>query len=226
VVGQVHALGPLTHVLMLLGRHQDAMAASERAVALAETLGDRSQLDWHLAVHAEVLAAAGRLDDALGLLDAPVAGGLAIADVAYSNHVLHLWLAGRWDSALATARRLLVASPVQVPVRTAWALTVAGAIETGAGRADAARPLLALAERTYDGRHFYHFSALPRLGGGRRRVAAGRGAAGARAPRALGRLARRDGSGGAARVRPAAPLRDGGRSGRPWRRPPLAGPGP
>jgi DNA-binding CsgD family transcriptional regulator len=160
VTGQLRALGPLTHALMLLGRHRDATAASDRAVTLAEALGDRSQLDWHLAVRAEVLATTGQLDAALGLLEGPVSAGLAIADVAYSNHVLHLWIGGRWHVALATARRLLAASPVHVPVRTAWALTVAGAIEAGAGRADLARPLLALADRTYGGRRFYHFSAL------------------------------------------------------------------
>ena len=166
VAGQLRALGPLTHGLMLLGRHREAMVASERAVRLAETLGDRSQLEWHLAVRAEVLAAAGRLDAALDLLDGPVCAGLAIADVAYTNHVLHLWLGGRWDAALATARRLLAASPAHVPARTAWAFTVAGAIEAAAGRADLARPLLALADRTYGGRHFYHFSALHDWAGG------------------------------------------------------------
>lgn len=158
--GQLRALGPLTHAVMLLGRQTEAEAASRRAVTLAEALRDSSQLDWHVAVRAEVLAAGGELEAAVALLQGRVSGGLATADVAYSNHTLHLWLTGRWDAALGTARRLLAASPTNLPVRTAWALSVAGAIEAGAGRADLARRFLALADRSYGGQGFYHFSAL------------------------------------------------------------------
>jgi DNA-binding CsgD family transcriptional regulator len=158
--GELRALGPLTHALMLLGRQAEAEAASRRAVTLAEAVGDGSQIDWHLAVRAEVLAAGGELEAAAALLEGPVSAGLATADVAYSNHALHLWLTGRWAAALAAARRLLAGSPANVPVRTAWALSVAGAIEAGAGHAELARPFLALADRSYRGRGFYHFSAL------------------------------------------------------------------
>jgi ATP/maltotriose-dependent transcriptional regulator MalT len=160
LAGQLHALGPLAHALMLLGRHGQAAVVSERAVTLARALGDGFQLDWHLAVQAQVLAAAGQVDAALGVLDGPVSAGMPIADVAYAVHVMNLWLGGRWDAARTTAKRLLAASPVHVPVRTAWAFAMAGAIEAAAGRADRARQLLTLADRAYGGRRFYTFSAL------------------------------------------------------------------
>jgi DNA-binding CsgD family transcriptional regulator len=166
LAGQLRALGPLTHALMLLGRHGEAAAASGRAVTLAQGLGDGFQLDWHLAAQAQVLAAAGQLDAALGVLDGPVSAGVPIADVAYAVQVMNLWLSGRWDAALTTARRLLAASSVHVPVRTAWAFTMAGTIEAAAGRADRALQLLTLADSAYGGRPFYTFSALHDWAGG------------------------------------------------------------
>ncbi|MDQ6899161.1 MAG: hypothetical protein M3072_06590, partial [Candidatus Dormibacteraeota bacterium] len=163
---QLRALGPLAHAHMLLGRLGEARAANDRAVAMARSAGDLAQLEWHLSVRSEVLATAGDIDAAIAVV-APLAGsGRATTDVVHSNLVRYLWLAGRWDESLASARRLLAEAPTQVPVRTAWALAVAGAVEAAAGGPEAARPLLALGDRSYGGRDFYSFSALHDWGAG------------------------------------------------------------
>ena len=163
---QLHALGPLTHGLLLLGRETEAEEASVRATELAIATGDRGQQDWHRAVRSEVLAARGELDAAIALLEPLAAAERETADVVHSTLVRHLWLGGRWGAALASVRRLLEAAPARLPVRTAWAVAMGAAVEAGSGRPEAARQLLALADRGYEGRPFYCFSAWNDWAGG------------------------------------------------------------
>ena len=156
---QLHALGPLTHALLLPGMEDEAEAASAHATDLAGRLADRSQQDWHISVRSDALAARGDVAGAVTLLEPLASAGRQTADVVQSTLVRHLWLNGRWDEAMTVVRQLLDTAPSRVPVRTAWALAIGGAIEAGSGRPESAKRLIALTQRAYAGRDFYCFSA-------------------------------------------------------------------
>lgn len=163
---ELHALGPLAHGLALTGRTDEAMRLAAGAEQIASELGGQAQSDWHTSVRGEVLEAAGRIADGAALAEPLVTSGRETADVVHSNLVRQLWHLGRWSAALDAVQRLLAISPPAVPVRTAWALALGGALEAAADRPAAARPLLALADRQYGGRSFYCFSGWEDWGAG------------------------------------------------------------
>jgi DNA-binding CsgD family transcriptional regulator len=79
--------------------------------------------------------------------------------VAYWSRALVSWHLGRWDTTLADVRTVQAMNPTAPSFHWAWALSLGGAVLAGQGRIDEARSFLAQADRVYQGRPFYCFSA-------------------------------------------------------------------
>jgi len=154
----LHALGSLGHALALLGRTDEAVATLQRSLKMARAAGDASQISWHSAELAEALTFGGRFAAAAPIIDDLLESGLGASDIARSRSALINWFLGRWPSALADCRALQALYPVEPPVLSAWALSLAGLLAVAMGHGSAAEPYLAQADRLYAGRPLYWFS--------------------------------------------------------------------
>lgn len=155
----MHSLGCLGHALALMGDHKRAIAVLGEGVGLARVLGDAGQLGWHTGCLAQALLLTGRGDEASELMDRLLGPRPNSSDVAYYSRALVNWHLGRWDSVLADVRTVQALNPTTPSVHAAWALSLGAAVLAGQGRPEEARSFLAQAERIYQDRPFYCFSA-------------------------------------------------------------------
>ncbi len=156
---RMHALGCLGHALALIGEFDEAVSTLGESLQLARASGDGGQVGWHTGGLATALLLAGRDGDAIELLDRLLAPRANSSDVAYFSRALVNWHLGRWEPALADVRQVQALNPNVPSVHSAWALSIGGAVLAGQGRVEEARSFLAQAERVYEERPFYCFSA-------------------------------------------------------------------
>ena len=164
-VTAMHARGAHAHALGLVGRTDEAEAASRQALETARTSAQADQIGWHAGALADSLMNGGRLAEARVELDTLLADPNP-SDVAYFSRARLNWHLGRWAQALSDCRAIQAMHPVSPSIHSAWTLTLAGALLAGMGRQGEAGPLVRLAERVYGDREFYIFSANHRWAAG------------------------------------------------------------
>jgi DNA-binding CsgD family transcriptional regulator len=158
----LQAVGQIGSVEQAFGRFDDALGALRRSAELAELGGKSYRHTWSQSIVAETLALQGRSEEALALLDRTVQ-----ADPAYAETLLLEcrttveWIAGRFASALSSARETLAWNASGLSRRRAWALGLAALSATELGDLAEARALVLRAEHAYGGRrcwywHLYH----------------------------------------------------------------------
>jgi DNA-binding CsgD family transcriptional regulator len=158
----LHALGPLCHGLALRGRFQEAREIGARAVELARSTEDATQIGWHTAVHAMTFGLEGRFRDAAAVIDPLLAAGPSPSDVAYDNRAWINWFCGRWSLALEDCGSVRSLHPTAPSAHSAWALSIGAALHTYMGTPEEGRALLGQADRVYGDTDLYWFSAAHR----------------------------------------------------------------
>jgi DNA-binding CsgD family transcriptional regulator/tetratricopeptide (TPR) repeat protein len=200
---RMHALGCLGHALALIGEIDEAVSILGESLRLAHSSGDAGQVGWHTGALATALLLSGRAGEAEELLDRLLAPRANSSDVAYFSRAHVKWHLGHWDAALADVRKVQALNPSAPSVHSAWALSLGAGVLAGQGRADEARSFLAQAERVYQDRPFYCFSAWHDWATGHALWLLGDAvAARLRFERALARLESMGGTAAARQVRP------------------------